>query len=56
MTLDHHDPCPDCGDDPNDDTLHRDGCRRTAFANDDPRRELQFGPPWKPWYEPGEQS
>lgn len=48
---DRLEPCPDCGNDPDDDSLHRVGCRRTGFANDDPRLELQFGPPWKPWRE-----
>lgn len=40
--------CPDCLLDPKDDTLHRDGCRR-IFDRGDPREDLQFGPPWKPW-------
>lgn len=40
--------CPDCLNDPTDDTLHRDGCRR-IFDKGDPREDLQFGPPWKPW-------
>jgi hypothetical protein len=35
--------CPDCGNDPNDDSLHAEGCRRIDAG------ELQFGPPWKPW-------
>lgn len=39
------DPCPDCGLDPNDSTLHADGCRRIL-----PGWDLrQFGPPWLPW-------
>jgi hypothetical protein len=51
---DRLEPCPDCGNDPDDDSLHRVGCRRTGFANDDPRLELQFGPPWLPWREAGQ--
>ncbi len=39
-------PCPDCGCDPEDATLHRDECRRIADGID---VEMQFGPPWKPW-------
>ena len=42
--------CPDCGNDPNDATLHREGCRR-IFDRGDPREDLQFGPPFKPWRE-----
>jgi hypothetical protein len=42
------DPCPDCGLDPDDDTLHAVGCRRILPAGD-PLEPLQFGPPWQPW-------
>lgn len=37
--------CPDCGNDPDDNTLHRDGCRRIDHDADG----LQFGPPWQDW-------
>jgi hypothetical protein len=42
-------PCPDCGDDPNERGYHRARCRRVAADKHglDPR--LQFGPPWLPW-------
>ena len=43
-----HTPCPDCGDDPNDRTLHRTGCPRVGAG------PLQFGPPWDPWPDPEE--
>jgi hypothetical protein len=43
-----HEHCPDCGDDPNDHTLHAAGCRRILPAGD-PRGYLQDGPPWLPW-------
>ena len=42
--------CPDCGSDPNDDTLHKDGCRRIFVAGDpvqqvaDEWRERHFDP------------
>lgn len=36
-------PCPDCGDDPDDPTLHKDGCPRIGTD-----AEYQCGPPWKP--------
>jgi hypothetical protein len=39
--------CPDCGCDPDNHTLHVDGCRRCCQPV-----ELQCGPPWNPW--PGE--
>jgi hypothetical protein len=42
--------CPDCGDEPDDHTLHRDGCRR-IFPSGDPLEYLQNGPPWLPWPE-----
>ena len=41
-------PCPDCGLDSAD--VHVEGCRR-IFTRGDPREDLQFGPPWKPWRE-----
>ena len=41
-------PCPDCGNDPKDQTLHAEGCRR---VRDDEFEYLQFGPPWAPWPE-----
>lgn len=36
--------CPDCGDDPNDPSVHADGCPRIDTMG-------QFGPPWPdpPW-------
>ena len=39
------DPCPSCGEDPNDPTEHRRGCERTGTC-------AQFGPPWmdRPWH------
>lgn len=39
------DRCPTCGSDPNDDTLHRDGCARIDTCG-------QMGPPWidPPWH------
>jgi hypothetical protein len=39
------DPCPDCGLDPNDQTLHRDDCPRLNTCG-------QLGPPWidRPWH------
>lgn len=41
-------PCPDCGDDPDEQDLHRDGCRRIINEEGD-RLYLQFGPPWHEW-------
>lgn len=41
-------PCPDCGLDPNDDTLHQWRCRR-IFPRGHPLARLQFGPPYEPW-------
>jgi hypothetical protein len=41
-----HECCPDCGDDPNDHTLHAPTCRRIGAGG-----LLQDGPPWKPWPE-----
>lgn len=43
---DGHICCPDCGDDPEDHTLHKDDCRRVGQGV-----ELQCGPPWNPWPE-----
>lgn len=45
-------PCPDCGNDPEDQSLHRWDCRRILpFGH--PLERLQFGPPyveaWEPW-------
>lgn len=42
-----HECCPDCGDDPNDHTLHAGGCRR-VLPSGDPHEYLQ-SPPWQPW-------
>jgi hypothetical protein len=45
-------PCPDCGNDPDDGSLHHDNCRR-VFPVGHPLERLQFGPPyvaeWEPW-------
>lgn len=41
-------PCPDCGVNPDDPTLHRDGCRR-ILPRRHPLQRLQFGPPFEPW-------
>lgn len=40
--------CPSCGNDPADDSLHRDGCERIDTCG-------QFGPPWldRPWHPVG---
>lgn len=37
--------CPSCGSDPDDDTIHRDGCERIGTCG-------QMGPPWldRPWH------
>lgn len=39
------DHCPECGDEPGDDTLHREGCPRIDTCG-------MFGPPWLagPWH------
>jgi hypothetical protein len=34
-------PCPDCGNDPKDASLHAEGCVRLDSTG-------QFGPPWDP--------
>lgn len=38
-------PCPECGNDPTDSTLHRPDCPRVNTCG-------QFGPPWnpEPWH------
>lgn len=46
--LGYEPPCPDCGLDPDDDTVHRAGCRR-IFPRGHPLERLQFGPPYEPW-------
>jgi hypothetical protein len=44
-------PCPDCGNDPDDWSLHRDGCRRILPIGH-PLERMQFGPPYVPAWEP----
>lgn len=39
-----HEHCPDCGCDPQDHTMHAEGCRRIGQLD-----SLQCGPPWMPW-------
>lgn len=41
-------PCPDCGYDPDDKTLHLGTCPRVMMEGH-PLEYLQFGPPWQPW-------
>jgi hypothetical protein len=36
-------PCPDCGNDPADESLHRENCRR-VLPTGHPLERLQFGP------------
>lgn len=40
--------CPDCSNDPDDDSLHRIDCRRIFPAGHE-LSYLQDGPPWQPW-------
>jgi hypothetical protein len=40
-------PCPNCGNDPKDDSLHKPECPRILSVGD-PYEHLQFGPPWEP--------
>lgn len=37
--------CPECGDDPDGDLIHREGCVRIKPSGD-PLEYMQYGPPW----------